>query len=66
MAEYNYTNKKAQELYRESENLYKKAAEVKAEDEGLAELLRIKAECLREQAYNIENRIIDAEDYDRD
>ena len=66
MGEYNYTNKKAQELFRESKDLYKKAAEVKDEDEGLAELLRIKAECLREQADNIENRIIDAEDYGRD
>ena len=65
MGEYNYTNKKAQELFRKSVKLYEEAAEVKDEDEGLAELLRIKAESLREQANNIENNIIDAEDYVR-
>ena len=42
MGEYNYTNKKAQELFRESVKLYKEASNVE-EDEGLVDLLRFKA-----------------------
>lgn len=59
-----YTNKKAQELFRKSVELRNKAKKVQ-DDDGLIDLLTWEADYLKDEADNIEDGIIAKEDYDR-